>query len=214
MRKQWQRERENERKQNLLCVVGHLWRWRLQLLSPKNEKNLWDRRRLGKRDTRRDRRLKLKAVKEAKISGPERECCTYCTCARMEIPLLLSQPMQLGTLFTGWIEKWIYCLCRLCVCVCAWRLMGLHVNPCESTCWCMHVPPPLLSSECYQDEFVPYVCHLRSLSGNGAGWQCILSMHISLWCRWRLCISEQRWWKKKVPLFWEEVINWVEKGGF
>lgn len=51
------------------------------------------------------------------------------------------------------------------------RLIALHV-------WCMDAPPPRIPSfsfECYQDECVPDVCQLRSLSGNMEGKRGLLS---------------------------------------
>lgn len=59
----------------------------------------------SKETQRRDRRLKLKAVREAKISDAAKKRKKCCTCARMEKPLLLRPVMQFRTLFAGWTEK-------------------------------------------------------------------------------------------------------------
>lgn len=48
--------------------------------------------------------------------------------------------------------------------------MGLHVNPCESTCWCMHVPPPsFLLSAAKMSLFHMYVISDHSVEMGRGG---------------------------------------------
>lgn len=85
--------------------------------------------------------------------------------------------------------------------------MGLHVNPCESTCWCMHVPPPsFLLSAAKMSLFHMYVISDHSVEmgrGGSAYSPCTLVYDVDGDCVFQNRGDE----KKKVPLFWEEVIN-------
>ncbi len=87
-----------------------------------------------------------------------------------------------------------------CICVCIYGLV----------CACSPLPLPF---ECYQDECVPYVCQLRSLSETGEvkgekeegkGVETPIHVDISLWVTEHLR-PEVR--KKELHCFWEEVID-------